>query len=84
MWSIHPSQIPVIVEAFTPADHEVESALDILAAGMAADWAPVAHRSQGIERLHDRASYRYYWHVLERAHRVGVRLPFEAVERYFG
>lgn len=84
MWSIHPNQIPGIVAAFTPDDQEVESALDILDAGMAADWAPVAYRSQGTERLHDRASYRYYWHILERAHRVGMRLPAEALSRYFG
>jgi citrate lyase subunit beta/citryl-CoA lyase len=32
--------------------------------------------------LHDRASYRFFWQVLERAHATGVALPAE-VARYF-
>jgi citrate lyase subunit beta / citryl-CoA lyase len=28
--------------------------------------------------LHDRASYRYFWQVLERAHQTGRALPAEA------
>jgi len=28
--------------------------------------------------LHDRASYRYYWQVLERAHQTGRLLPPES------
>ena len=38
------------------------------------DWAPIRHR----DTLHDRASYRYFWQVLERAHRTGQPLPAEA------
>ena len=38
---------------------------------MAADWAPVQFEG----RLHDRASYRYFWQVLERAHQTGLPLP---------
>jgi citrate lyase subunit beta/citryl-CoA lyase len=36
-----------------------------------AAWAPIRHR----DTLHDRASYRYFWHVLERAQRTGQPLP---------
>jgi citrate lyase subunit beta / citryl-CoA lyase len=74
MWSIHPDQIRPIVAAFAPDVRETEAAAEIISAAMAAQWAPVQHQG----RLHDRASYRYYWQVLERAHQTGRALP-EAV-----
>ena len=64
MWSIHPDQIRPIVAAFAPPAEEVALAGEILLAAQAADWAPIRHHNT----LHDRASYRYFWHVLERAH----------------
>jgi citrate lyase subunit beta/citryl-CoA lyase len=88
MWSIHPAQIRPIVEAFSPAADEVELAADILAAAEAAQWAPVRHRHHGEERLHDRASYRYFWQLLERAERTagpsGSALAPELRARWFG
>ena len=78
MWSIHPSQIRPILEAFSPQESEIEVASKIIAAGARANWAPVSFESQ----LHDRASYRYFWQVLERAHRTGRALPPEA-QNYF-
>lgn len=71
MWSIHPDQIEPILEAFAPSAQEVETACTIIEAAMASDWAPIAHR--GV--LHDRASYRYFWQVIERAHQTGCALP---------
>lgn len=71
MWSIHPSQIRPILEAFAPEAEEVEDAVAVLVAAERAAWAPISHAGQ----LHDRASYRYFWQVLERAHRTGVRVP---------
>lgn len=71
MWSIHPSQIEPILEAFSPSEVEIETSSNILLAAARADWAPISHSGQ----LHDRASYRYYWQVLERAHRTGRDLP---------
>ena len=71
MWSIHPDQIDPILEAFAPSLSEVAEAAEIVLAAVAADWAPIAHAG----RLHDRASYRYYWQVLERAHQTGVDMP---------
>ena len=74
MWSIHPDQIEPILEAFAPSAQEVEKSARIIAAAHAADWAPIALDGQ----LHDRASYRYYWQTLERAHQTGCALPPEA------
>ncbi len=78
MWSIHPNQIRPILAAFSPELREVELAAKIIAAAARADWAPISVEAQ----LHDRASYRYYWQLLERAHRTGLCLPAE-VQGYF-
>ena len=78
MWSIHPAQIRPILAAFAPAQNEIESAAKIIAAGAGADWAPISF--EGV--LHDRASYRYFWQVLERAHQTGQALPV-AVQHWF-
>ena len=83
MWSIHPNQIEPIVEAFAPSAAEVEQACQIVTAGQDAQWAPVSHRQHGRDTLHDRASYRYFWQVLERAHRTGQPLPAEVRLRFF-
>lgn len=71
MWSIHPDQIRPILAAFAPADDEIDQAATVIDRAAAAQWAPV----QVDGRLHDRASYRYYWQLLERAHRTGRTLP---------
>jgi len=71
MWSIHPDQIRPILEAFAPSENEVATAVQVLIAADKADWAPISHNN----KLEDRASYRYYWQVLERAHRTGRKLP---------
>ena len=83
MWSIHPAQIKPIVEAFTPTVAEVDQAIEILAAARAANWAPIKHH----DNLHDRASFRYYWQLIERAYLTsyagGSQLPAEVREAYF-
>jgi citrate lyase subunit beta/citryl-CoA lyase len=71
MWSIHPDQVKPIVKAFTPRLSEVGEAAAILTEAIAADWGPIAQHG----RLHDRASYRYYWTVLQRAKLAGLTLP---------
>ncbi len=78
MWSIHPSQIRPILEAMAPAETEIEAAAKIVVSADRAHWAPI----QMDGRLHDRASYRYFWQVLERAHQTGRLLP-EDVQVYF-
>lgn len=84
MWSIHPQQIAAIVEAFAPTIAELDTAIEIISAAQEADWAPISHRAGGADTLHDRASYRYFWHVIERAERTGQPLPPEVRERFFG
>jgi citrate lyase subunit beta/citryl-CoA lyase len=79
MWSIHPDQIRPIVETFAPTTAEVDQAIEVLLAAQSAAWAPIRHR----DTLHDRASYRYFWHVLERAERTGQPLPAEVREAFF-
>jgi len=71
MWSIHPSQIDPIVRAMRPEAGEIEEAATVLAAAQAAEWAPLAVAG----KLHDRASYRYCWSVLQRAHAAGAVMP---------
>jgi len=75
MWSIHPSQIRPILEAFAPDEGQIELATRIVDAAMRQDWAPVSIDGT----LHDRASYRHFWQVLERAHATGRALPDEAL-----
>lgn len=78
MWSIHPDQIRPILEAFSPSEDEVAVAADIVDLAQRQQWAPIAVRGT----LHDRASYRYFWQVLERAFRTGRKLP-ESAAAYF-
>ena len=79
MWSIHPNQIVPIIEAMRPDFSEVETAAAILIAAQDKDWGPIAHEG----RLHDRASYRYYWELIARAHATGMPLPAAAQQRFF-
>jgi citrate lyase subunit beta/citryl-CoA lyase len=78
MWSIHPDQIRPILKAFSPSEAEVELACTIVLEAARQEWAPIS--VQG--KLHDRASFRYFWQVLERAHQTGCTLP-ESVRGYF-
>lgn len=79
MWSIHPNQIVPIVEAMRPDFSEVEAATEILIAAQDTDWGPIQHAG----KLHDRASYRYYWELLDRAQVTGMDIPPAAKERFF-
>lgn len=75
-WSIHPNQIPHLVEVFNPTNAESDEALAILIAAADADWGPI--QFQG--KLHDRASYRYYWLILQKSMAAGRTFP-EAIKR---
>lgn len=79
MWSIHPSQIRPILQAFAPQQDDIDNASKIIAAAAQSDWAPISF--EGV--LHDRASYRFYWQILERAHHTGRALP-PSVRSWFG
>jgi citrate lyase subunit beta / citryl-CoA lyase len=84
MWSIHPAQVQPIIETFAPTVAELDEAIDVIRAAQAASWAPISHWHDGVDRLHDRASYRYYWQVIERARRTGQPLPAESEQAWFG
>jgi citrate lyase subunit beta/citryl-CoA lyase len=78
MWSIHPSQIRPVLEALAPTALEIEQAASLIEAAEQAHWAPVSHGGQ----LHDRASYRFFWQVLERAHQTGRAMP-DSAHKFF-
>jgi citrate lyase subunit beta / citryl-CoA lyase len=82
MWSIHPAQVRPILQAFAPAIQDIEIATKIIAIGAHNHWAPASFDAQ----LHDRASYRYYWQLLERAFATGqlqtANLP-QALRAFF-
>lgn len=78
-WSIHPSQIRPIIEAMRPAHDEVERAANILLAAQAVRWGPIRYEDE----LQDRASYRYCWTAVQRAHAAGMTLPSRAEQAFF-
>ncbi|MFY9327700.1 MAG: aldolase/citrate lyase family protein [Georgfuchsia sp.] len=79
MWSIHPNQILPIIEAMRPSFDDIHHAGDILAAAQEASWGPIKHEG----KLHDRASYRFYWELLQRAHATGMKLTADTQSRFF-
>lgn len=79
MWSIHPNQIRPILAAFAPEASEVDQASQIICKAHAADWAPISLAGQ----LHDRASYRYYWQVLVRAHQTARLHVLDPAQIFF-
>lgn len=78
MWSIYPTQIDSIVNAMAPDYSQVKKGAEILLEAQKNDWGPIQFAGD----LHDRATYRYYWELVQRAHVSGQKLP-EAVERAF-
>ena len=79
MWSIYPTQIDSIVDAMTPDFSLVQKGSEILLKAQQADWGPIQHAGD----LHDRATYRYYWELVQRAHVSGVKLSEEAEKVFF-
>jgi len=79
MMSIHPAQIGPVLEGFAPAAPDVEEASAILLKAHAADWGPIAHEG----KLHDRASYRYFWDVLKAARAADCPIPTQAQHTFF-
>jgi citrate lyase subunit beta/citryl-CoA lyase len=79
MWSIHPSQIQPIVDAMKPDLGEVADAANILLAAQRVSWGPISYEGE----LHDRATYRYFWNLLQKARVTGVAIPEEAASAFF-
>ena len=79
MWSIYPTQIQAIVDAMKPNFDEVSDAANILIAAQAANWGPIQYAGE----LHDRATYRYFWEILQKAKVTGVTISEEANTAFF-
>ena len=79
MWSIYPAQIQPIVDAMKPDHSEVEDAENILLAAQAANWGPIQYKGE----LHDRATYRYFWELLQTAKVTGIKISDAATAAFF-
>jgi citrate lyase subunit beta / citryl-CoA lyase len=64
----------LIVTTLSPKFQEINRACEVLFAAEFANWGPV----QVAGKLEDRASYRYWWLLLRRAHYSGAELPERA------
>jgi citrate lyase subunit beta/citryl-CoA lyase len=79
MWSIYPTQIQAIVDAMKPNYDEVSDAANILLAAQAVNWGPIQYAGE----LHDRATYRYFWEILQKAKLTNVAISDEANTAFF-
>ena len=57
-----------------PNFDEVKTGCEILIAAQANAWGPIQYDGN----LHDRATYRYFWELVKRAHLSGQELPDQA------
>jgi citrate lyase subunit beta/citryl-CoA lyase len=79
MWSIYPTQIKAIVDAMKPDFSEVQDGAQILLQAQKANWGPIQYDGE----LHDRATYRYFWEILQRAKLSGMDLSDEINQAFF-
>ncbi len=79
MWSIYPTQVQAIVDAMKPDFTELEAAQNILIAAQDAEWGPIQYDGE----LHDRATYRYFWELVQRAKFSGTKLQDRVQDRFF-
>ena len=79
MWSIYPTQVTAIVDAMKPDFTELEAAQNILLAAQDAEWGPIQYDGE----LHDRATYRYFWELVQRAQMTGGKMQEEVTKRFF-
>lgn len=79
MWSIYPTQIDAIVEAMAPDLSMIEKGSQILLAAQESNWGPIQFEGE----LHDRATYRYYWELVQAAKVSGQKLSEAAQKAFF-
>lgn len=79
MWSIYPTQVMAIVDAMKPDFSEVQKGCEILLKAQDANWGPIQHDGE----LHDRATYRYFWTIVQRGRLSGQKISEEAEKRFF-
>lgn len=79
MWSIYPTQIDAIVDAMKPDYSTVDKGTKVLMSAQDANWGPIQFEGE----LHDRATYRGFWAQVRQAKATGLKLPEEAMNRWF-
>ena len=79
MWSIYPTQIDAIVNAMSPDLSEVSKGVQVLLKAQDANWGPIQHDGE----LHDRATYRGFWTLVQRGKSTGLKIDEEAEKRWF-
>ena len=79
MWSIYPTQIQAIFDAMKPNFDEVNDAANILLAAQQVGWGPIQYDGE----LHDRATYRYFWEILQKAKLTNTPIPNDAAQAFF-
>lgn len=79
MWSIYPTQIDSVTNAFLPDFSAVQKAGEILLAAQKNNWGPIQFQGD----LHDRATYRYYWEIVSKAKISGIKLPDMVQDQFF-
>ncbi|MCS6971439.1 MAG: aldolase/citrate lyase family protein [Turneriella sp.] len=79
MWSIYPTQIDAIVDAMKPDLSDVKKGVAVLIAAQDAAWGPIQYEGE----LHDRATYRGFWTLVQRARLTGIDIGEEATRRWF-
>ncbi len=62
-----------------PNFNEIQDGAEILILAQDADWGPIQFKGE----LHDRATYRYFWEILQAAKQTGQDIPKEADQRFF-
>jgi citrate lyase subunit beta / citryl-CoA lyase len=78
-YSVHPDQIEQILRGMLPSADELSFACGVLVAGANAQWGPIRFQDE----LHDRASFRYFWQLVQRARASGLALSRDAEHAFF-
>ena len=79
MWSIYPTQIDAIVEAMKPDLSDVTRGTQVLLKAQEANWGPIQYESE----LHDRATYRGFWTLVQQARFSGIKLDPSAEKLWY-
>jgi citrate lyase subunit beta/citryl-CoA lyase len=58
---------------------EVKKGVAVLLAAQDAAWGPIQHDGE----LHDRATYRGFWTIVQRGRLTGIDIGAEATKRWF-
>jgi len=74
-----PPKVRPIGDGLKPDLNEVAVAGAILLEAQKANWGPIQFAGE----LHDRATYRYFWELLQKARITGVKMPEEASRAFF-